>query len=177
LGVTISVPNGYVLYQRKPRKKPGSSGDTAQVRYLLFAATTQINSSPNDYLLYFNKADKRWKNLHSIEVEVLYIEAEDITSSSYPIYDPFDYEVDDTYDSENALKRVGFSKVSVADAMKDEDGIGLLFQEEGLGKESFIPNVGYPDFPIIDKLARKHVARAVGGGTGDPPKGPPGTGG
>lgn len=174
LGVTVSVPNGFVLHQRKPRKKPGSGGDTAQVRFLLFAATTQINPYPNDYLLYFNKADKQWKNLESIEVEILYLEAIDYSSGSYAIYDPFDYAEDEKYDSENKLKRVGFSKVAVANAVDNLDGIGLLFQEEGLGREAHIPNVGYPEFPIIDKLARKHVARAVGGDPGDPPKGPPG---
>lgn len=177
LGVTISVPNGFVLYQRKPRKKPGSSGDTAQVRFILFAATSQINSNPNDYLFYFNKSDKQWKNLNAIEVEVLYMEAGDTSTGIYPIYDPFDYGMDDKYDSEDLLKRVGFSKVTVTDAHNDEDGIGLLFQEEGLGKESHIPNVGYPDFPIIDKLARKHIARAVGGGTSGGSKPPPGGGG
>lgn len=173
LGVTISVPNGFVLYQRKPQLKPDSK-DTAQVRFLLFAATSQINSHPNDYLFYFNKADKIWKNLTSIEVEVSYLESSDYAAGEYPIYDPFDYGVDDKYDSDEKMKRVGFAKVAVANAVDDLSEMGLLFQEEGLGWESHIPNVGYPNFPIIDKLARRNVARSVGGGTGDPPKGPPG---
>lgn len=177
LGVSISVPNGYVLYLQKPRKKPGSNGEIAQVQFLLFAATSQINSHPQDHLLYFNKADKKWKKVETIEVEVLYQEAGDINGGDYPIYDPFGYAEDGSYEEAGDMHRVGFSKVAVASAEDEADSIGLLFQEAGLGTEAHIPNVGYPDFPIIDKLARKHIARAVGGGTGPPPKGPPGGGG
>ena len=173
LGVTISVPNGYVLFQRPPNTKT-DKGKVAQVKFLLFAATSQINSHPNDYLYYFNKSN--WPNLKSIEVEVLYIEAGDISGGSYPIYDPFAYESAKDYSNKN-LKRVGFSKVEVADADSSSDAIGLLYQEEGLGTEAHIPNMGYPDFPIIDKLSRKHVARAVGGGTSGGNKPPPGGGG
>ncbi|MEM6801382.1 MAG: hypothetical protein AAF696_08250 [Bacteroidota bacterium] len=177
LGVSISVPNGYVLYQRKPRKKPKTNGEVAQVRFLLFAATSQINSQAQDYLYYFNKSDKTWKNLSSIEVEVLYVEAGDYNGGHYPIYDPFDYSQDSKYSDTDQLKRVGFSKVTVANAAEEEDCIGLLYQEEGLGTEAHIPNMGYPDFPIIDKLARKHIARSVGGGTSGGNKPPVGGGG
>ncbi|MEL6251793.1 MAG: hypothetical protein AAFR87_07275 [Bacteroidota bacterium] len=171
LGVCISVPNGFQIYQRKPQAK-SKKGKVAQVRFLLFAATSQINSHPNDYLYYFNKSD--WSNLESIEVEVVYVEAGDISGGSYPIYDPFDYEDSDSY-SEDSLKRVGFSRVDLGDAEEDPDSIGLLYQEPGLGKEAHIPNMGYPDFPIIDKLSRRHIARSVGGGTSGGSK-PPGGG-
>lgn len=172
LGVCISVPNGYVLYLRKPREKPKSGGKIAQVQFLLFAATSQMNPYPQDHLLYFNAAEEKWEKLKSIEVEVLYYEAGDVYTESYPIYDPFEYGDVESEGNDSNLKRVGFSKVAVANAEVTNDAIGLLYQEEGLGKEAFIPNAGYPDFPIIDKLARKHIPRAVGGGTGPPPKPP-----
>lgn len=145
IGITIMVPDGFVLYLRHPNPKPNPANpNICSVKLELYRATGNRHSSPQDYLIGLDMED--WSMNTVVDVEVIYNEQPVPKILQDPRFEA----------SKEASKCIGHSRMAVKNA-------GRLLAEEGFGDtiSNDLIQDAFPIATLVDKI-RSKVGKTVG---------------